>query len=160
MTPTEVNLLNNEEHREAIQADITAKTKARMAEYGDEYLRKYEIIEEVMQKLTENGIRSNVWCFLPSYEYGTVREMPMYFQNLSSFIKWEKGKASKESQLEMSYHNHAAVLGYITWFRTYITPSSYDIAQVYQSLVEMVRNAYNWFATGTPPTHITKQLDE
>ncbi|MEI7675099.1 MAG: hypothetical protein WCI60_05225, partial [bacterium] len=74
MTQTEVNLLNNEEHREAIQADITNVTKKRMAEFGKEYLQKYEIIEEVMQKLTENGIRSNVWCFLPSNEFGPTRE--------------------------------------------------------------------------------------
>lgn len=160
MTQTEVNLLNNEEHREAIQANITSTTKAKMAGYGEEYLRKYEIIEEVMQKLTENEIRSIVWCFMPSNEHGTEREMPMYFQNLSNFIKWEKGKASKESMKTMSYQNHMAVLGYLTWFRSYIMTNPHTIADVFPSLSQILDDAYNWFSTGNPPPHITKLLDE
>jgi len=56
MTNTETNLLNNEEHREAMQSDVTNKTKEMLKIHGDEYLRKYEVIEEVMQKLTDNGV--------------------------------------------------------------------------------------------------------
>jgi len=84
----------------------------------------------------------------------------MYFQNLSNFVKYEKGKASKESMLEMSYLNHASILGYINWFRVYIMPNEHTITGMYNTLADIVGHAYSWFTSGDPPKYIVKELDK
>ena len=152
----DIKLMQNEEHREAIQQRATDATRAYLISLGGNHIANYDYIDSVMAELKTRDVNCVLHAMFPRDD--TFENSPAYmqFNNLVDPSDFVNGKASPEAQIKWSYANHAFIHAFLQWAGALIFPTAKSMSEVLAGLYELYFHADAWLRFGKRPPHLGK----
>lgn len=151
--------LNNEEFKEAFQTNVTQTTQEYLSGIGQDYLDKYNYVDQVCADLQSKGITVVIYATLPSPGGYEDSESFYHFHNWYGSQEFENGKATKESMLKISRLNHMLIQAFMNWFMQYVCRNQ-TFNTVLNSLAGIYVGALGWWRSGKIPEYVQKELDK
>ncbi len=138
MTATE---MQNEEHREAYQAEVNARNDKFIASLDEKAQAKFKAVGEALKILTEAGVVSYVFPLLP-----TMTGAVLFYQynNGGDFIVWKDGKMSQESVAKANTDNFLLVAAFENWMAQYL-PKDKNPETVFAFFSERMVRFQEWY---------------
>lgn len=170
--PININLLDNQEHREAMEIAYRKHVYDELAKIDQKHADNYKYLqEELLAECSKRGLVVTMLVQLPPIENFSQENDPSKgehyigtdfysFSNLADTINWVNGKPDKKSKIDSIIYNCQFVKFFMQWLTTYICPYVSDTPSVLSVLMSTYTVGLHYAKTGTLPDFVLKSIDK
>ena len=165
-----LNLLDNEEHREAMELNYRKAVFDQLAKIDQKHADDYQYLQDVVLKecnsrglsvmiLAQLPILPEVGVETPTGEHYTGKNYYM-FNNASDNVVWVNGKPDRQSRINAAIQNIQFVRTFVSWFLSIFCSQKNDITSFINTLISAYDASCIFSKTGTLPQYIVDSIDK